>query len=57
MLCWGDDDDGQSTPPSGESFVAITAGDVHTCGLQQSGKVLCWGSDKYGQSTVPKPKP
>ena len=34
----------------GESFVAITMGWEHVCGLSLSGDVWCWGSNDFGQS-------
>ena len=52
VICWGNDDYGQSTPPSG-SFASVSAGDGHTCGLKTDGTVTCWGNDDYGQSTPP----
>jgi hypothetical protein len=52
--CWGDDREGQSTPPAG-TFTQVSAGDNHTCGVNgiPYGDVVCWGSDEYGQSTPP----
>ncbi len=31
-----------STPPEGESFVSITSGNLHFCGLREDGKPVCW---------------
>jgi alpha-tubulin suppressor-like RCC1 family protein len=61
--CWGGNNRGQlgndSPPPTsnygprlvqgGLSFVAITAGNAHTCGLTTSGSAYCWGRNDYGQ--------
>ena len=33
----------------GFSFVAISAGYSHTCGIASSGAAYCWGSNDYGQ--------
>ena len=45
------------TPPT-SSFVSVSAGRVHTCGVRSDGSVACWGSDYwdgdyYGQATPP----
>ena len=42
--CWGNDEQGQATPPEG-SFTNISAGEVHTCGVKTDGTVACWGSN------------
>ena len=34
-------------------MVQVSAGDSHTCALDDAGVVTCWGNDEYGQSTVP----
>ena len=31
------------------SFIALSAGGYHTCGLATDGRAFCWGSDQYGQ--------
>lgn len=62
MYCWGDNSDGQlgvgqqggsSTTPiavAGEvRFVAVTAGDGHTCALDTDGAAYCWGRNSDGQ--------
>ena len=48
--CWGNNLDGQSTPPSGVVFDEITAGGSHTCGRRGNGVVTCWGENTYGQA-------
>ena len=40
------------TPPE-DSFVSVSAGGYHTCGLRSDGSVACWGSDLHGRSTPP----
>jgi alpha-tubulin suppressor-like RCC1 family protein len=60
-LCWGEGSDGQlgigSTPVDTTptalldsiEFVALAAGNAHTCGLDPNGAAFCWGSDRDGQ--------
>ena len=38
---------GQATPPAG-SFVSVSAGWGHTCGLRSDGSVACWGRQARG---------
>ena len=52
-ICWGDDNDGQASPPGGERFVAMAAGGDHACGLRPDGEPVCWGSDDDGQASPP----
>ena len=51
-ICWGDDVQGQSSPPAG-SFTDISAGGDHTCAIDTTGTVQCWGLDDLGQATPP----
>ena len=43
IACWGDNDYGQSSPPSGE-FAAISSGENGSCAVRQDGAAVCWGS-------------
>ncbi|MEQ9399088.1 MAG: hypothetical protein RJQ04_07935 [Longimicrobiales bacterium] len=61
--CWGEGPSGQlggggfgeapATEPvavaGGHTFVALTAGAVHTCGIDTDGAAWCWGSDGSSQ--------
>jgi len=62
VSCWGSNSHGQlgdgtdsdrTTPTQtltlGQSAVAISAGNVHTCAILDDGSVSCWGSYYYGQ--------
>lgn len=48
VVCWGNNDYGQSTLPSG-TFTQVSAGGFHTCGLRGDGTVACWGNNFYNQ--------
>lgn len=52
---------GDAGPPPGEPFVAIGAGDAHSCGLRRDGAVFCWGANDRGQlgdrTTTMRPSP
>ena len=52
VVCWGDNGDGEATPPAG-LFISVSAGGRHTCGLDAGGLVVCWGDNDDGQSTPP----
>src|SRR5690606_18275510 len=50
VACWGWDEYGQSSPPSG-TFTSVSAGDIHTCGIRTDGTVSCWGDSTNGKSS------
>ena len=52
LACWGRDDYGQATPPSG-TFTVVSAGHLHSCGVRTDGSLACWGSSGSGQATPP----
>lgn len=51
--CWGQDDQGQSSPPEDDTFTTLAVGDSHSCGLRADGTVACWGNNDNGQATPP----
>lgn len=58
VICWGDDRQGQATPPRFSSpVVSLALGAQHSCALQEGGSVLCWGSDQSDQLTAPLEQP
>jgi uncharacterized protein YjdB len=51
--CFGSDDMGQPVGehrPAAGSFVQLSAGQTHACGLRSDGVVECFGSDDYGEA-------
>ena len=52
VICWGNNDNGQSTPPLG-SHTLVSAGTWHTCSVRTSGTAICWGGNDSGQATPP----
>jgi alpha-tubulin suppressor-like RCC1 family protein len=52
LTCWGANEYGQATPPSG-TFTQISASSQYTCGLKSDGTIACWGSNEYGRATPP----
>ncbi len=55
VVGWGDDGDGQATPPvfSGTA-TDIATGSAHSCAIQAgTGNAVCWGYDALGQATPP----
>jgi alpha-tubulin suppressor-like RCC1 family protein len=50
--CVDDSDPGADVCASTERFVAVTAGQGHTCALALSGALYCWGGNQVGQLGV-----
>jgi alpha-tubulin suppressor-like RCC1 family protein len=55
ILCWGNNDSAQSTPPAGK-FTQVSAGQSYTCAIKSDQSVTCWGNNALGQSTPPAGK-
>ena len=52
VVCWGDDEEGQASPPGGE-FLSISAGWAHTCGIRTDLSIVCWGLNDKNQASPP----
>jgi len=51
---WGNNDDGQTTTPTGlASVIAIAANSAQSLALSRDGTVVGWGDNDWGQSTPP----
>jgi len=54
VVCWGDNDYGQTTVPADVTgVVAIAAGGIHSVALTGAGRVICWGNGSFGQLAMP----
>jgi hypothetical protein len=53
-ICWGNNEYGQASPPSGVAFNALSANWDHTCGVTHTGQVDCWGLNDHGQGSPPE---
>ena len=51
-VCWGYNENGQTTVPSLTNPIRVSGGNIHSCALDDTG-VVCWGSNRWGQTTVP----
>jgi len=49
VRCRGGNERGQTGGNGSTSFVALTAGGSHTCGLDEVGVASCWGANDGGQ--------
>jgi alpha-tubulin suppressor-like RCC1 family protein len=56
VVCWGDNEYGQASPPPEELFTMVSSGFNHTCGVNIHGNVICWGKNDLGQSDPPAKK-
>lgn len=52
LICWGSDEYGQSSPPTGE-FHQVSAGAYFNCALDLEGAIQCWGRDTAGETSPP----
>ena len=53
--CWGDDSQGQSTPPQEGPFKTIASGPLQSCGLSSDGQfIACWGQSPFDVEASPQ---
>ena len=52
VMCWGNNQFGQATPPSG-AFTSVTLGTWHSCALGADRSVACWGASSDGLQPLP----
>ena len=52
VVCWGENESGQTNVPELSNPTQVSAGSEHTCALDDSG-VVCWGNNEHGQVDVP----
>jgi hypothetical protein len=43
IRCWGNNEDGRATPPSGNDFVSISSRGALSCAMRSAGTIDCWG--------------
>jgi alpha-tubulin suppressor-like RCC1 family protein len=59
VQCWGDNGDGQSTPPANTDFQGVAVAHSRSCGLTIRGEIECWGKpiSWYHKTYLPPPGP
>ena len=55
VVCWGYNEDGQSTPPPSPPalFTQVSGGESHTCAIKNDNTLVCWGDNSNNQSEPP----
>ncbi|MCX6126152.1 MAG: hypothetical protein NTV34_15580, partial [Proteobacteria bacterium] len=53
VLCWGSSTKGQLNIPELHNPSLLSAGEFHTCALEETKKITCWGDNKFGQLHSP----
>ena len=53
LVAWGDNDDGQASPPATTNFIAVAAGGSHSLALDADGYVTGWGNNANDRATPP----
>lgn len=53
--CWDGHFSGWPDPPAGQ-YIAVAAGQTHSCAIRADQTMTCWGDNRYGQSQA-RPSP
>jgi hypothetical protein len=53
LVGWGYNSAGQATPPDGNDYIVIAAGEYHGLALKSDGSIVGWGNNTAGQATPP----
>ena len=53
LACWGFNGQGQTQPPVG-TFIQLSAGHMHSCGVRIDETIACWGSKINNVHNIPK---
>jgi hypothetical protein len=52
LSCWGIQDSGRTTPPSGSNWTKVVTATSHACAIDNSANLSCWGLNTDGQTDV-----
>src|SRR5262245_19225850 len=53
LVCWGENEYGNATPPTVGSYRQVSAGLNHACALRADYYVVCWGQIDWGAASPP----
>ncbi len=51
VYCWGNNDYGQAINPTGNDYIAIAGGTLHSLGLHNDGSLEAWGYNDWNQTS------
>mmetsp|Transcript_53353 Transcript_53353/g.44750 ORF Transcript_53353/g.44750 Transcript_53353/m.44750 type:complete len:91 (+) Transcript_53353:252-524(+) len=54
LVCWGDNLYNQTTVPKDHRKSVRVSASLHTCSVNEQGRVGCWGRNNLGQTDVPE---
>lgn len=53
LAAWGNNDQGQATPPAGSDYAAVSGGANHSLAIRADGSLAGWGYNNHGQAIPP----